>query len=84
MRRRAAHVACSPIDRIARTVRILGSHDPLIDEAADEGCGAGISAHSQARMSAAWARFSPSDEEKGSSAACICWTRRTAAITFPI
>ncbi len=25
-----------PIDRIARTVRILGSHDPLIDEAADE------------------------------------------------
>jgi putative molybdopterin biosynthesis protein len=25
-----------PIDRITRTVRILGSHDPLIDEAADE------------------------------------------------
>jgi putative molybdopterin biosynthesis protein len=25
-----------PVDRIARTVRILGSHDPLIDEAADE------------------------------------------------
>ncbi len=24
------------VDRIARTVRILGSHDPLIDEAADE------------------------------------------------
>ena len=26
----------APIDRIARTVRIVGSHDPLIDEAADE------------------------------------------------
>lgn len=25
-----------PVDRVARTVRILGSHDPLIDEAADE------------------------------------------------
>ena len=25
-----------PVDRIARTVRILGSHDPLIDETADE------------------------------------------------
>jgi molybdenum cofactor synthesis domain len=25
-----------PVDRIARTIRILGSHDPLIDEAADE------------------------------------------------
>jgi putative molybdopterin biosynthesis protein len=25
-----------PVDRIARTVRILGSHDPLIDEASDE------------------------------------------------
>jgi len=25
-----------PVDRITRTVRILGSHDPLIDEAADE------------------------------------------------
>lgn len=32
-----AHVRLlKPIDRIARTVRILGSHDPLIDEAADE------------------------------------------------
>ena len=32
-----AHVRLlRPIDRIARTVRILGSHDPLIDEAADE------------------------------------------------
>ena len=31
-----AHVRLlRPIDRIARTVRILGSHDPLIDEAAD-------------------------------------------------
>ena len=32
-----AHVRLlKPIDRIARTVRIIGSHDPLIDEAADE------------------------------------------------
>ena len=32
-----AHVRLlKPIERIARTVRILGSHDPLIDEAADE------------------------------------------------
>jgi len=32
-----AHVRLlKPVDRIARTVRILGSHDPLIDEAADE------------------------------------------------
>ena len=32
-----AHVRLiQPIGRIARTVRILGSHDPLIDEAADE------------------------------------------------
>ena len=32
-----AHVRLlKPIDRVARTVRILGSHDPLIDEAADE------------------------------------------------
>jgi len=32
-----AHVRLlRPIERIARTVRILGSHDPLIDEAADE------------------------------------------------
>jgi putative molybdopterin biosynthesis protein len=32
-----AHVRLlKPNDRIARTVRILGSHDPLIDEAADE------------------------------------------------
>ena len=31
-----AHVRLlKPIERIARTVRILGSHDPLIDEAAD-------------------------------------------------
>lgn len=25
-----------PVERIARTVRVIGSHDPLIDEAADE------------------------------------------------
>ena len=32
-----AHVRLlKPIERIARTVRVLGSHDPLIDEAADE------------------------------------------------
>ena len=31
-----AHVRLlKPIERIARTVRVLGSHDPLIDEAAD-------------------------------------------------
>jgi putative molybdopterin biosynthesis protein len=34
-----------PVERIARTVRILGSHDPLIDEAADELRRMDISAH---------------------------------------
>ena len=33
---RASARLLKPVDRIARTVRILGSHDPLIDEAADE------------------------------------------------
>jgi len=33
---RAVARMLKPVDRVARTVRILGSHDPLIDEAADE------------------------------------------------